>query len=76
MSGNEATEMVPEKLTLRLSPEARKTLEWIATTSGVTLAEAIRRALGTEKYMLEQVKKGNTIVIEEPNGRAKELIFR
>ncbi len=66
-----------DKITLRLSTDAREALEWIAGKYGnITLSEAIRRALGTEKYLLEQKDKGSAILIEEPGGRVKELVFR
>jgi hypothetical protein len=66
-----------DKITLRLSPDARTAMEWIATKYGnVSLAEVIRRALGTEKYLLEQREKGAAILIEEPGGRIKELVLR
>jgi hypothetical protein len=52
-------------------------MEWIASKYGnVSLAEVIRRALGTEKFLLEQKDKGAAILIEEPGGRVKEIVFR
>lgn len=68
----------PEKrYTLRLSPEAAETLEWIAQArGGVTIAEAIRRALGTERLLLEQIQEGYAVVLEKPGNRTKELILR
>ena len=66
-----------KRYTLRLSPEAAETLEWIAKArGGVTIAEAIRRALGTERLLLEQIQEGYSVVLEKPGKRAKELILR
>lgn len=66
-----------DKITLRLSADAREALEWIAAKYGnITLAEAARRALGTERFFLEQKEKGSTILIEETSGRVKEVVFR
>jgi len=66
-----------DKLTLRLSPDARASLEWISQQYGnVSLAEVIRKALSTEKFLLEQRAKGASILIEDNSGRMKELIFR
>ena len=66
-----------DKITLRLSADARATLEWIAAKYGsVSLSEVIRRALGTEKFLLEQREKGASILIEEKDGRLKELVLR
>ena len=63
------------RLTLRLSPEARETLEWIANERHVSLAEAIRRALGTERFAIEAMKRRARILVEEPGQRTKELVF-
>jgi hypothetical protein len=63
------------RLTLRLSPEARETLEWIASERHVTLAEAIRRALGTERFLIETRKKNAKILVEQPGERLKELVL-
>ncbi|PYE39168.1 hypothetical protein DFI02_12916 [Rhizobium sp. PP-F2F-G20b] len=66
-----------EKLTLRLTGETREALEWVASKYGnISLAEAIRRAIGTEKYLLEEKDKGSTLIIEERGGRVKEIVLR
>jgi uncharacterized protein (DUF1778 family) len=63
------------RLTLRLSPEARETLEWIANEQHVSLAEAIRRALGTERFMIDAAKRRARILVEQPGERTKELVL-
>lgn len=66
-----------EKMTVRLSNEARATLEWIAEYYGnISLNEAMRRALGTERFLLEEKQKGSSILIEESGGRLKEIVLR
>lgn len=63
-----------DRMTLRLTPEARETLEWIQEQrSGVPLVEVIRRALGTERLLMEYMLDGATILIEPRRGRTKEL---
>ncbi|WP_349958073.1 hypothetical protein [Rhizobium sp. ZPR3] len=79
MPGNEnsLSERSADKITLRLSNEARATLEWIAEYYGnISLNEAMRRALGTERFLLEEKQKGSTILIEERGGRVKEIVLR
>jgi hypothetical protein len=66
---------VPEKLTLRLAPDVRVALEWIANKKGVTLGEAIRQAIGREKFLQEEVERGSAILIEEKGGRLKQLVL-
>jgi hypothetical protein len=66
-----------DKITLRLSPDARAALQWISAQYGnVSLAEVIRKALSTEKYLLEQRAKGSSLLIEDPSGRQREIVLR
>jgi hypothetical protein len=66
-----------DKITLRLSPDARAALQWISAQYGnVSLAEVIRRALSTEKYLLEQRAKGSSLLIEDTSGRQREIVLR
>ena len=63
-----------DRMTLRLTPEARETLEWIQEKRyGVPLVEVIRRALGTERLLMEYMLDGATVLIEPRRGRPKEL---
>ncbi len=68
----------PKKLTLRLGPEAVADLEWIARKyGGITLTEVFRRAVATEKYILEQQDAGEVVLLENKRtGRQRELAFR
>jgi hypothetical protein len=66
---------VPDKLTLRLAPDVRVALDWLAAKRGVTLSEVIRHAISTEKFLAEEVDRGNSILIEEKGGRIKQLVF-
>lgn len=66
-----------EKLTIRLSGDAREALDWIAARYGnISLNEAVRRAIGTEKFLLEERDRGSSVIIEERGGRVKEIVFR
>ena len=66
-----------KRYTLRLSQEAADTMDWIARErGGVSHAEVIRRALGTERFLLEQMRNGTSIVLETPGRRPRELVLR
>jgi hypothetical protein len=74
---SQSTEHVPEVVTLRLSPEARDSLEWIAGQYGnIPLAEVIRKALSTEKYLLEQSASGSKLLIEDGKGGLRRVFLR
>jgi len=65
----------PEKLTLRLAPDVRASLDWIAKKRGVTLAEVIRHAISVEKMLTEEADRGSNLLIEDKNGKIKQLIL-
>jgi hypothetical protein len=65
------------KLTLRLSPDARRTIEKLSKEfGGVTASEVIRRALGTELFLQEAKNEGSKILLEDNSSRIKEVVFR
>lgn len=66
-----------ETLTLHLSAEAAAALEWIATKrGGVSVAEVIRRAIGTERFIIEQQESGGRLLVQDAHGlNIRELIL-
>ncbi len=67
----------PDRLSLRLSPEARQTLEEIAALrGGVSFAEVVRRALGTELYLIKEQKEGARVLIESPAKTVRQIVLR
>jgi len=73
-----ATKPDVKKLTLRLGVEAVSDLAWVAQQyGGISLTEVLRRAVATEKYLLEQQKAGDVIILENKRtGRQRELALR
>jgi hypothetical protein len=63
------------RLTLYLSPEAKADVEWIAEERQVSWAEVIRRALGTEKFLIELGKRNAKILVDQPGERLKQLVL-
>jgi hypothetical protein len=70
-----AAKRAGDKLTLRLAPEVRETLEAIATEHRITMGEVIRQALSREKFLREEVQRGSSIFVEEKGGRLKQLVM-
>jgi hypothetical protein len=67
----------PDRLSLRLSPEARKTLEEISTLrGGASYAEVVRRALGTELFLIKEQREGARLLLERPDKTVREIILR
>lgn len=64
------------RLNVRLSPEVRKALDWLADARGVSAVEAVRRSIGTEKFFQELISKGAKVLVQMPNEKhVKEVIF-
>jgi hypothetical protein len=66
----------PDRLNVRLSPEVRKALDWIAASRGISAVEAVRRAIGTEKFFLELGNQKAKIFVQLPGEKnLKEVMF-
>jgi predicted transcriptional regulator len=64
------------KVTVNLSPEAVDALNEIADSRGVTLSEALRQAIASEKFLVDEVRKGSKILVERPDQGIREIVIR
>jgi|HubBroStandDraft_6_1064221.scaffolds.fasta_scaffold1398280_2 hypothetical protein len=66
------------RITIRLTSQARIALDRIAHLLGeVTMAEAIRRTIGTMIYLLDEQQRGARILIEHRDTNVtRELILK
>ena len=62
------------RLNADLSPDVANALKQLAATQGVSLTEALSRAIGTEATLADKRRKGGKVLVEE-GGVLKELIF-
>jgi hypothetical protein len=65
----------PVRLSVNLSAEAAEFIRAMTAQRGITITEAIRRAISTQKYVEEAMQRGARIIIEEPDQPPRELIF-
>lgn len=64
------------RLNVRLSPEVRQALDWLADQRGGTAVEAVRRSIGTEKFFQELILQGAKILVQMPGEKhVKEVVF-
>jgi len=63
------------RLSVNLSSEVADALRWIADQHGSTITEAVRRCVSTQKYVEEALQNGSKILVEEPGGSVRELVF-
>lgn len=66
------------RITIRLTSQAREALDRIAFLLGeVSIAEAIRRVIGTTLYLLEEQLRGSRILIEHRDTNViRELVMK
>lgn len=65
-----------EKVNIRFAGDAMKKLREAARKRGVTINEFVRRAVGTEVFLLEEIDKGSHILVEDKNARTREILLR
>ena len=63
------------RLNADLAPDVAEALQHLAARNGISLSEAVRRAISTEAYLQETRDSGGKVLIEGGDGRLKELVF-
>ncbi len=64
------------KATFGLPEDAVEYLKKEASRRGVSMADVLRDAIATDKYIREKSSKGAEVVIEEKGQRPSKLVFR
>jgi hypothetical protein len=64
------------KTTVNLPEAAIHAVEILAAKRGTTMADVIRRAISTEKFLNDAVEAGGNILIEDKDKRLKQLVIR
>jgi hypothetical protein len=66
----------PVKISANLSQEVLDALRNIAKTQGISMTEALRRAISTEKFLLDQVQANSKILIEDKDKNIRQILVR
>lgn len=62
------------RLNADLAPDVAEALQHLARSQGISLSEAVRRAISTECFLQVQRDEGHKVLLAE-NGKLRELIF-
>lgn len=65
-----------QRLTFHLSGEVLQAIRQLAERRGLTPAEVIRRAIGTELFFSEAQARGERILLEDRDRRLREVTLR
>jgi hypothetical protein len=76
MDGTSKAEEIPESFTVRLTPNGRKDLATIADKLGVTLGEALGRAIGMEAFLVEEDENQTEVWLKDTKGTWRPLPVR
>ncbi len=69
------TDPTTVRLSVNLTQEVAEALKSIARRHGITLTEAIRRAISTQKFIEDALDGKAKILIVEPDQAPRELVF-
>ncbi|AFZ61451.1 DUF2188 domain-containing protein [Anabaena cylindrica FACHB-243] len=65
-----------KRMSITLSGDIANLLEYLASSQGITQNEALRKAIATEGYLLEERQQGSKILIQKPDKEIREVLFR
>jgi len=63
------------KVSFNLPAEELQGLRELAEKRHVSVTQALRQAIATERFLASQ-PEGSKVLIEEPDGRMREVVFR
>lgn len=65
-----------KRMSISLTGQAADVLDQLAKEQSITQNEALRKAIGTESYIREELSKNSKFIIKRSNGEQAEIIFR
>jgi hypothetical protein len=73
---NNEAEAEVKRMSLGLNGHWAKDVEFLAESQGITQNEAIRKAIGTEYYIRQEIEDGSKFFVLKSDGRSLEVVFR
>ena len=65
-----------QRVSVSLPLDAIEKLDKIATRHGITMTDAIRRAIDTEAYINNEIQENSKILIQKSDNSLIEVVFR
>jgi len=63
------------RLNADLAPDVAGALQELAEAQGVSVSEAVRRAISNDYFLKQKRKEGAKVLLEDARGKLKELVF-
>lgn len=64
------------RLSVNVSPDVANTLRELATFHNTSVTDVIRKAVSTEKFLQDAIKRDAKVLIEEPDKSIKQVVLR
>ena len=65
-----------QRVSVSLPLDAIEKLDKIATRHGITMTDAIRRAIATEAYINNEIQENSKILIQKSDNSLIEVVFK
>lgn len=65
-----------KRVNVNLDPKTLQSLQWIAQKRGISMTEAIKRAIDLENFVLGEGEEGSRFLIERKDGQLREVLIR
>lgn len=65
-----------KRMSISLSGDITRLLEFLAETQGISQNEALRKAIATEAFLLEERLQGSKLLLQKSNKEICEVVFR
>lgn len=65
-----------KRLSISLPPDIAEMLDYLAESQGISLNEAIRKAIATESYFLQERSSGTKVLLQSKDKEIREVLFR
>ena len=65
-----------QKVTVNLTGDAIQAVRELADKRGISIGEALRQAIATEKFLSDETSKGSKVLIDRPNQPTREVVIR
>ena len=75
-SSSNATTNKVKRMSISLSGDAAQLLDFLSENQGVTQNEALRKAIATEAYLLQERMQGSKVLLQKSDNDIREVIFR
>ena len=65
-----------KRMSVSPSGDIARMLEFLAKSQGISQNEALRKAIATEAYLLEERMQGTKVLLQHPDKEVREVLFR